>query len=96
MISRTTLKTMKVICNKDCIETYFIMDKGHGEESGFIYEVTLQEILAEINRDRSEEWTDYDETDWQEGLEMTDWELIPYYVKGIIYKTDPIRFELIS
>ena len=28
---------------------------------------TLKEILHEINRDRSEEWTDYDESDWQDG-----------------------------
>lgn len=30
-------------------------------------EWTLEQILEEINRDRSEEWTDYDESDWQEG-----------------------------
>jgi len=28
---------------------------------------TLQQVLAEINRDRSEHWTPYDETDWEEG-----------------------------
>ena len=28
---------------------------------------SLKQILHEINRDRSEEWTDYDATDWQEG-----------------------------
>lgn len=28
-------------------------------------------ILREINRDRSEDWTDYNETDWEEGWE--DW-----------------------
>jgi hypothetical protein len=37
----------------------------------------LEDILEEINRDRSEEWTDYDKTDWREGLEQfTEWELI--------------------
>lgn len=28
---------------------------------------TLEELLTEVNRDRSEKWTDYDETDWAEG-----------------------------
>jgi hypothetical protein len=30
-------------------------------------EVTLSELLEIINRDRSEEWIDYDESDWIEG-----------------------------
>jgi hypothetical protein len=39
-------------------------------------EMTVPEILEFINRDRSEEWTDYDETDWQEGLSVfTEYEL---------------------
>lgn len=39
--------------------------------------MNLEEILEEINRDRSEEWQDYDETDWQEGLnEFTEFVLI--------------------
>ena len=42
-----------------------------------IYYWTIKEILEEINRDRSDEWTDYDETDWQEGLEeFTEFELV--------------------
>lgn len=28
---------------------------------------TLSDILSEINRDHSEEWEAYDETDWREG-----------------------------
>ena len=32
-----------------------------------IEEWTLEDILEEINRDRSNEWTPYDETDWKEG-----------------------------
>jgi hypothetical protein len=28
---------------------------------------TLDQVLAEINRDHSDEWTDYDESDWLEG-----------------------------
>ena len=79
------------------IITYFILDRSDSETRGLIYEVTLQEILQEINRDRSEEWTDYDDTDWQEGLDMfTEWELLPCYIKGIKYKTTPIRFELVE
>jgi hypothetical protein len=39
--------------------------------------MTLSEILQDINRDRSEDWTDYNETDWEEGLEhFTEYTLI--------------------
>lgn len=39
--------------------------------------VNLYDILNEINRDRSEDWTDYDQHDFKEGLEeWTDWTLI--------------------
>lgn len=39
--------------------------------------VNMYQILNEINRDRSEEWTDYDQKDFKEGLEeWTDWTLI--------------------
>ena len=41
-----------------------MMDKTDGS----VYNMTLPMILEEINRDRSDEWTDYDETDWREGL----------------------------
>lgn len=38
---------------------------------------TLSMILLEINRDRSQDWTPYDETDWMEGLEhCTEYRLI--------------------
>ena len=38
---------------------------------------SLKEILEEINRDRSDNWQNYDETDWREGLsEFTTWELV--------------------
>lgn len=36
---------------------------------GKVYEWTMAQILREINSDRSSEWTDYDETDWREGLD---------------------------
>tara|TARA_Y100000385_G_scaffold238055_1_gene252894 strand:+ start:960 stop:1100 length:141 start_codon:yes stop_codon:yes gene_type:complete len=29
--------------------------------------MTLQEIIEYINADRSNEWTDYNESDWKEG-----------------------------
>lgn len=37
---------------------------------------SVAEILEEINRDRSESFQPYDETDWKEGLSLTDYELI--------------------
>ena len=44
---------------------------------GKLYCWTVKEILEEVNRDRSNEWTDYDESDWQEGLEeFTEFTLI--------------------
>lgn len=36
---------------------------------------TVKEILEEINRDRSDDWQAYDESDWQEGLR----EWVQYY-----------------
>lgn len=47
--------------------TYAIKDR----ESGVVYHMTLPMIIEEINRDRSDNWTPYDETDWQDGL--TEW-----------------------
>ena len=38
----------------------------NGEEERF--EIwTLEQVLNEINRDRSEGWTDYNESDWEDG-----------------------------
>ena len=56
----------------------FLILDWETEEHPIIKWVTLSEILAEINGDRSQEWTDYDETDWEEGLvEWTHWRIIP-------------------
>lgn len=33
--------------------------------------LSLNQILSEINRDRSESWEDYNESDWLEGLTWT-------------------------
>lgn len=46
-----------------------------------VIELTLLEILELINRDRSEYWTPFNEEDWEEGLEWTDWKLIKDKVK---------------
>lgn len=46
-------------------------------EEGFIYMMTLPMILEELNRDRSDKWANYDETDWREGLaEFTTYEVM--------------------
>ena len=55
------------------VETYTIRDI----EYGTTFTMSLKEIIEEINRDRSEDWLDYDETDWREGLhEFTTWEIV--------------------
>lgn len=38
-------------------------------ETGEILKMSTSDTLKEINRDRSNEWTDYNETDFKEGLE---------------------------
>tara|TARA_E500000318_G_C3383478_1_gene143132 strand:- start:18 stop:341 length:324 start_codon:yes stop_codon:yes gene_type:complete len=46
-------------------------------EDGIVYPMTLPMILEELNRDRSKEWANYDETDWREGLaEFTTYEVM--------------------
>lgn len=46
-------------------------------EDGSVYNMTLPMILEELNRDRSDKWMNYDETDWREGLaEFTTYEVI--------------------
>lgn len=37
------------------------------KEEQEVHEWDLEQILDYINADRSNEWTDYDESDWQEG-----------------------------
>ena len=48
-------------------EVYKLLDV----EDGSVYNMTLPMILEELNHDRAEEWTKYDETDWREGLADT-------------------------
>tara|TARA_R110002051_G_scaffold316408_1_gene395999 strand:- start:9773 stop:10237 length:465 start_codon:yes stop_codon:yes gene_type:complete len=59
------------ICKGEgCISerTYLVLntdpDSGEVESTE---QWTIDEILTEINRDRGVDWTDYDESDWQEG-----------------------------
>lgn len=69
----------------DLSEEFIIFDENDyvepDEKDIYIREnyhiVNMYEILNEINRDRSDEWTDYDQQDFKEGLkEWTDWTLI--------------------
>ena len=46
-------------------------------ETGDYSSMSLRDVIENINRDRSEHWTDYDETDWREGLAVfTEYELV--------------------
>ena len=49
--------------------------KFKNTSTGEIVNFTEDEIIEEINRDRSEEWTDYAPDDWQDGLTFTEYEL---------------------
>lgn len=39
-------------------------------ETNKIFYWTLTEVLEEINRDHSDGWSNYDETDWKEGWKV--------------------------
>lgn len=39
-------------------------------ESGEVMRWTLTDILNEINRDRSDDWTPYNASDWREGWDQ--------------------------
>ena len=55
-------------------EAFSVLDT----HSGIVKKWTIKEILEEINRDRSNEWINYDESDWREGWEE--------WVEGDYYK----------
>jgi hypothetical protein len=58
-------------------ETKFLIVDRENPDHEIVKWVTLAEILEEINRDRSEEWTDYNTSDYEEGLkEWTAWTII--------------------
>jgi len=44
----------------------------HIEDGDVIVKNSVQELLDFVNDGHSEQWNDYDETDWEEGLEF--WE----------------------
>lgn len=50
-------------------ELHTLLDIEATKQKGFDIFVywTLGAILAEINRDHSDDWTDYNDQDWQEG-----------------------------
>jgi hypothetical protein len=41
-----------------------------------IVDLTVPEILEEINRDRTEDWRAYTKHDWRDGLQFTYYELL--------------------
>ena len=73
---------MKTTCTLEQLQRLAEFPKGDiklkcaNREYGEVVEWNIHEVLEEINRDRSDEWTDYDESDWLEGLDMTDYDLI--------------------
>ena len=46
--------------------TWLVRDIASGEALTW----TLTDILQEINRDRSDDWTPYDASDWREGWDQ--------------------------
>jgi hypothetical protein len=50
-----------------------------------IVEMSLKELLEEINRDRTEDWEPYNSTDWHEGLQFSDYELIEHIEKEYVF-----------
>ena len=55
------------------MKTYQVKDI----ETGKIYSWTLSQVIEEINRDRSEDWTAYNQSDWREGWDE--------WVEGDVY-----------
>ena len=73
------MKHGKILCithnaMKTNIRTYNVKDINTGR----VLEWTLSDILREINSDRTDEWENYNETDWREG--WNEW------VEGDIYR----------
>lgn len=67
------------------MKTFTIIDKYTLER----VTMTVPEIIEEINRDRSDEWSAYDESDWIEGLLIfTDYKL-ELKTGDVLYWNDP-------
>ena len=66
-MSQKSKKTYPVFCRA----AYLHDGKPDMEcgDYGKVFNWTMEQILDEINCDRSSDWTDYDETDWKEGLD---------------------------
>ena len=72
-VSQVTLAAWAEAMGVNMSKVYKIRDV----EDGTVYPMTLPMILEELNRDRSENWANYDETDWREGLaEFTTYEVM--------------------
>ena len=59
-----------------------LLGEGYNKEE---FEWSVDEIVEEINRDRSPEWSDYDETDFKEGWRAFcegDWYTIKELIEG--------------
>lgn len=54
-------------------------------EEGVTRRWSLEEVLEEVNRDRSDTWTDYTEEDWQEGWDE--------WCEGEFYKLLEIKYK---
>jgi hypothetical protein len=66
------------------METQYVLFDNH---TGEIVRWTLEEVLEELNRNRSEGWIPYDETDFEDALErFTEYTLIA--------KTEPVLGSL--
>lgn len=50
-------------------------------DSGEVTEWTLDAVLTEINRDRTDDWLAYDSTDWLEGWD--EWVEGQYYTRYV-------------
>ena len=59
------------------LEEQFVLKNAMNENEKFCLVFNMYELLQEINRDHSDQWTDYDQRDFEEGLgEWTSYELV--------------------
>lgn len=63
------------IKRREMSRRYLLRQDLYGEVMEVVW--TVRAILKYINEGRSSEWTDYDYSDWREGLrEWTEWQLV--------------------
>lgn len=59
------------------LEQKYVLTNAMNENEKFCLIFNMYELLQEINSDHSAEWTDYDQSDFEEGLrEWTSYELV--------------------